>query len=49
MAIAKDFSFVGRLSLDFAQTGDMGYGARFERLTVPSELQRWLALSTGLA
>ena len=45
MAIAKDFGFVGRLSLDFAQTGDMGYGARFERLTVPSELQRWLALS----
>jgi len=45
MAIAKDFGFVGRLSLDFAQTGDMGYGVRFERLTVPSELQRWLALS----
>jgi predicted RNA-binding Zn ribbon-like protein len=45
MAIAKDFTFIGRLSLDFAQTGDMGYGARFERLTSPSELERWLSLS----
>jgi predicted RNA-binding Zn ribbon-like protein len=45
MAIARDFVFFGRLSLDFAQTGDMGYGTRFERLTVPSELQRWLSLS----
>src|SRR5215471_11588200 len=45
MAIQKDFSFIGRLSLDFAQTGDMGYGARFERLTSPAELQRWLSLS----
>ena len=46
MAIGKDFSFIGRLSLDFAQTGDMGYGARFERLTSGSELRRWLSLST---
>jgi predicted RNA-binding Zn ribbon-like protein len=45
MAIGKDFGFVGRLCLDFAQTGDMGYGARFERLTRPSELRRWLSLS----
>src|SRR5689334_8845381 len=45
MAIAKDFSFVGRLCLDFAQTGDMGYGARFERLKSPAELRRWLSLS----
>jgi predicted RNA-binding Zn ribbon-like protein len=45
MAIAKDFAFFGRLCLDFAHTGDMGYGARFERLTVASELQRWLSLS----
>lgn len=45
MAIAKDFGFVGRLCLDFAQTGDMGYGSRFERLTSPAELQRWLSLS----
>jgi predicted RNA-binding Zn ribbon-like protein len=45
VTIAKDFSFVGRLCLDFAQTGDMGYGDRFERLTSPSELQRWLSLS----
>ena len=34
MAIAKDFGFIGRLCLDFAQTGDMGYGSQFERLTV---------------
>ena len=40
MAIQKDFSFIKQLSLDFAQTGNMGYGARFERLTSPSELQR---------
>jgi predicted RNA-binding Zn ribbon-like protein len=45
MAISKDFVFCGRLCLDFAQTGDMGYGARFERLTGPSELRRWLSLS----
>jgi predicted RNA-binding Zn ribbon-like protein len=45
MAIAKDFIFFGRLCLDFAQTGDMGYGTRFERLTRASELQRWLSLS----
>ena len=44
MAVAKDFGFIGRLCLDFAQTGDMGYGRRFERLTTPSELQRWLSL-----
>jgi predicted RNA-binding Zn ribbon-like protein len=44
MARAKDFSFVGRLCLDFAQTGDMGWGARYERLTSPSELGRWLTL-----
>jgi predicted RNA-binding Zn ribbon-like protein len=45
MPIRKDFGFIGRLALDFAQTGDMGYGARFERLTSTSELQRWLSLS----
>jgi predicted RNA-binding Zn ribbon-like protein len=45
MAIAKDFRFIGRLCLDFAQTGDMGWGDRYERLTRPSELQRWLSLS----
>jgi predicted RNA-binding Zn ribbon-like protein len=45
VAIAKDFGFIGRLCLDFAQTGDMGWGHRYERLTVPSELQRWLSLS----
>src|SRR5215469_12984447 len=45
MAIAKDFVFFGRLCLDFAHTGDMGSGIRFERLTSPSELQRWLSLS----
>ena len=45
MAKAKDFGFIGRLCLDFAQTGDMGWGARYERLTSPSELVRWLALS----
>ena len=44
MARAKDFSFVGRLCLDFAQTGDMGWGAQYERLTGPSELGRWLTL-----
>ena len=36
---------MGRLCLDFAHTGDMGYGSRFERLTSPAELQRWLSLS----
>jgi predicted RNA-binding Zn ribbon-like protein len=45
VAPAKDFRFIGRLSLDFAQTGDMGWGARYERLTTPAELQRWLSLS----
>jgi predicted RNA-binding Zn ribbon-like protein len=45
MAIAKDFGFLGRLCLDFAHTGDMGYGSRFERLTSAAELQRWLLLS----
>ncbi len=45
MAIAKDFGFIGRLCLDLAHTGDMGYGARFERLTTPAELGRWLQLS----
>jgi len=44
MAKAKDFSFVGRLCLDFAQTGDMGWGTQYERLTSPSELGRWLTL-----
>jgi len=42
----KDFSFIGRLCLDFAQTDDMGYGTRFERLKNPAELQRWLSLSS---
>jgi predicted RNA-binding Zn ribbon-like protein len=46
MAIAKDFGFIGRLCLDFAQTGDMGYGTRFERLTTRAEFQRWLSLSS---
>src|SRR5262245_35331119 len=45
MAIAKDFLFLSRLALDFAQTGVMGWGERYERLTTPSELQRWLSLS----
>src|SRR4029453_15003318 len=45
MAIARDFVFVGRLCLDLVHTGDMGYGRLFERLTVPSELRRWLSLS----
>lgn len=45
MAPAQDFRFIGRLSLDFAQTGDMGWGERYERLTSPSEFQRWLSLS----
>src|ERR1700687_956817 len=45
MAISKDFAFIGRLCLDFAQTGDMGWGTRFERLKDPSELRRWLSLS----
>ena len=45
MAIRKDFGFIGRLCLDFAQTGDMGFGTRFERLTTSSELQRWMSLS----
>jgi predicted RNA-binding Zn ribbon-like protein len=48
MAIAKDFVFFGRLCLDFAHTGDMGYGSRFERLTSPGELQRWLSRSPVL-
>lgn len=45
MAIAKDFRFLGRLCLDFAQTGDMGWGARYERLRSPLELGRWLSMS----
>ena len=45
MAIARDFGFIGRLCLDLAHTGDMGHGARFERLTTPSEFARWLQLS----
>lgn len=45
MAIRKDFGFIGRLCLDFAQTGDTGFGARFERLTSASELARWMSLS----
>src|SRR5262245_34021421 len=45
MASAKDFVFFGRLCLDFAHTGDMGYGRRFERLTSAGELQRWVSLS----
>jgi predicted RNA-binding Zn ribbon-like protein len=45
LAIRQDFGFIGRLCLDFAQTGDMGWGAQYERLTRPSELGRWLALS----
>jgi len=45
VAIAQDFRFVGRLCLDFAQTGDMGWGTKYERLTSPSELQRWFSLS----
>src|SRR5262245_48736950 len=45
MAIARDFVFFGRLCLDFAHTGDMGHASRFERLTSPGELQRWLSLS----
>ena len=44
MARARDFSFIGRLCLDFAQTGDMGWGTRYERLTSQSELRRWLTL-----
>jgi predicted RNA-binding Zn ribbon-like protein len=46
MAIVRDFGFVGRLCLDFAQTGDMGWGSQYERLTSPAELQRWLTLSS---
>lgn len=47
MAIGKDFGFLTRrLCLDFAQTGDMGYGSRFERLKNPAELQRWFSLSS---
>src|SRR5262245_1008106 len=50
MAIAKDFVFVGRLSLDFVHTGDMNYGRRFERLTSVGELQRWFSICPlGLA
>lgn len=45
MPIAEDFIFFGRLSLDFAHTGDMGYGPRFERLKSPGDLNRWLSLS----
>ena len=45
MAIAKDFIFFARLSLDFAHTGDMGYGSRFERFRTTAELRRWFSLS----
>ncbi len=45
MAIAKDFVFFGRLSLDFAHTGDMGHGPSFERLKSPADLNRWLSIS----
>ena len=45
MPIAKDFVFFGRLCLDFAHTGDIGYGDRFERLRSPSDLARWLSIS----
>ena len=45
MAISPDFGFVGRLCLDLTVTGDMGYGARFERLISSTELQRWLSMS----
>jgi predicted RNA-binding Zn ribbon-like protein len=45
MSMAKDFVFFGRLCLDFAHTGDMGYGDRFERLRTPSDLGRWLSIS----
>jgi predicted RNA-binding Zn ribbon-like protein len=44
MAIQRDFGFIGRLCLDFAQTGDMGWGRRYERLTSASELARWLTV-----
>ena len=44
MARARDFSFIGRLCLDFAQTGDMGWGTGYERLTSTAELGRWLTL-----
>ena len=44
VAIAKDFRFIGRLCLDFAQTGDMGWGTRYERLTSPSAA-RWCHLA----
>jgi len=44
--MTKDFRFIGRLCLDFAQTGDMGWGERYERLTKPTELQRWLSMSS---
>jgi predicted RNA-binding Zn ribbon-like protein len=45
MAIAPDFVFFGRLCLDFAHSGDMGFGSRFERLRSTGELQRWFSLS----
>src|SRR5690242_12065714 len=45
MAISKDFRFLGRLCLDFAQTGDMGWGTRYERLETPADLSRWLSRS----
>lgn len=44
MAMRRDFGFIGRLCLDFAQTGDMGWGTRYERLTSTSELARWFTL-----
>jgi predicted RNA-binding Zn ribbon-like protein len=45
MSISPDFGFVGRLCLDLTVTGDMGYGARFERLISPAELRRWFSIS----
>ena len=44
MPISRDFGFVGRLCLDLTVTGDMGYGARYERLVSPKELQRWFSI-----
>jgi len=44
VAMRTDFGFIGRLCLDFAQTGDMGWGTRYERLISPTELARWFTL-----
>ncbi|HYL74541.1 MAG TPA: CGNR zinc finger domain-containing protein [Bryobacteraceae bacterium] len=43
MPISPDFGFVGRLCLNLTVTGDMGDATRFERLTSPKQLQRWLS------